>query len=325
VQALAGQMHTHSVEEQSDVVDPWRVMLRQLSPGAFQGTMQFARIGELLIYRDNWSQRTLATAALPADYLMVGGPARPSRSINCCGAELNSQRLALALPDAQLDFIIPSQTPHLVLLIPVHCLKVSFGEEAANSLLLSKRHHFQCDPQLGGRFLNRLQWMLDKYISQPALLTDPGEQRAARNYLLDELAKLDLSPHQNSPPIRRNSQRLTLRRALDYGESLRASISVPEFARNTGMNQRSLELLFRKTLGITPRQYLYRQRLHGVHRELQLRQPASRCVTEVATSWGFSELGRFAGDYNRLFGELPSATLTKQCPHELTRLSDILH
>jgi AraC family ethanolamine operon transcriptional activator len=325
VQALAGQMHTHSVEEQSDAVDPWQVMLRQVSPGSFQGTMQFARIDEFLIYRDNWSQRTVATGALPADYLAVAGPARPNSGIDWCDAELTTQRLALALPDAELDFIIPSQTPHLVLLIPVHCLELYFGEEAANSLLLSKRHHFQCNAQLSGRFLNRLQWMLDKYLSQPALLTDPGEQRAARNYLLDELAALDLSTHQNSPNIRRNSQRLALRLALDYGESLRANISVPEFARKTGINQRSLELLFKKTLGITPRQYLYGQRLHGVHRELQLRQPAERCVTEVATSWGFSELGRFAGDYRHLFGELPSATLKKHPASKRVRLSDILH
>jgi AraC family ethanolamine operon transcriptional activator len=324
VQALAGQMHTLSVEEQSYVVDPWQVSLRQISPGSFQGTMQFARIGEFLIYRDNWSQRTLATGALPADYFAVAGPARPNGGIHWCNAELNTQRLALALPDAELDFIIPSQTPHLVLLMPVHYLKAWLGEESASSLLLSKHHHLQCDPQLIGRFLIRLQWMLDKYVGQPALLTDPGEQRAARNYLLDELAELDPSPHQNSPNIRRNSQHLALRRALDYGESLRASVSVPEFARKTGINQRSLELLFNKTLGITPRQYLYRLRLHHVHRELQLRRPAERCVTEVAASWGFSELGRFAGDYRHLFGELPSATLKKHPAIKRVHLSNIL-
>jgi AraC family ethanolamine operon transcriptional activator len=105
---------------------------------------------------------------------------------------------------------------------------------------------------------------------------------------------------------------------------LRASVSVPEFARKTGINQRSLELLFNKTLGITPRQYLYRLRLHHVHRELQLRRPAERCVTEVAASWGFSELGRFAGDYRHLFGELPSATLKKHPAIKRVHLSNIL-
>jgi AraC family ethanolamine operon transcriptional activator len=167
--------------------------------------------------------------------------------------------------------------------------------------------------------------MIDKYVSQPALLAEPSELQAARNCLLDDLAQLGLGHHQNSRPIRPGSQHLALRRALDYGESLRTSISVPEFSRKTGINQRSLELLFKKTLGITPRQYLYGQRLHGVHRELQLHQPAEHCVTAVATSWGFSELGRFAGDYRHLFGELPSATLKKHPASKLVHLSDILH
>ena len=100
---------------------------------------------------------------------------------------------------------------------------------------------------------------------------------------------------------------------------------MPEFTRKLGISQRCLELAFKEHLGITPRQYLYRKRLHNVHKELQLSQPQNGTITEVATSWGFSELGRFAGDYKHLFGELPNATLKKTGIGKLTSLREVLN
>ncbi|MFD2500918.1 hypothetical protein ACFSTI_21320 [Rhizorhabdus histidinilytica] len=34
-------------------------------------------------------------------------------------------------------------------------------------------------------------------------------------------------------------------------------------------------------------------------------------MTEIACRWGFYQFGRFAAQYRRLFGELPSETLRK--------------
>jgi AraC family transcriptional regulator, ethanolamine operon transcriptional activator len=52
--------------------------------------------------------------------------------------------------------------------------------------------------------------------------------------------------------------------------------------------------------------YLRVMRLNRVRRELQTHRRDS--IGDVAARWGFWHLSRFAADYSRLFGELPSAT-----------------
>jgi AraC-like DNA-binding protein len=104
-------------------------------------------------------------------------------------------------------------------------------------------------------------------------------------------------------------RRLAFRRAIEYAESLKQPITVPEFAAAAGVSRRVLEMAFQETLSNTPLQYLHRRRLNFVHRELLNAEPGSSSVTEVAIRWGYSELGRFAVEYKRLFGESPSTTL----------------
>ena len=326
MQALSGQIQTSCVEEQAETVAPWDVTLRQISSGRFRGNLQFVRIGDMLIYRDCWSQRTLATGATPPGYLMIGGAAQPDQNdIDWCAAGIDEQHLALARPATEIEFIMPAKTPHLVLLAPLPCLMPLFGAEGADNLLPSNRHHYQCNPGQSRRFLNRLQWILNRYTRHPALLENPREQRAAEVCLLDDLAELGFGRSRDPRTVRSSNRRLTLRRAIDHGQTLSMRISVPEYAARIGVSQRTLELAFRESLGITPRQYLSQLRLHGVRAELRRREPGSHCVTEVASDWGFTELGRFAGDYRQLFGELPAATLAAAMPGRLTRLRDVLH
>ena len=54
---------------------------------------------------------------------------------------------------------------------------------------------------------------------------------------------------------------------------------------------------------------MLRDRLQGVRRALRNQRAKDTTVTSVATGYGFYELGRFAGAYKELFGEVPSETL----------------
>jgi AraC family ethanolamine operon transcriptional activator len=77
----------------------------------------------------------------------------------------------------------------------------------------------------------------------------------------------------------------------------------------TGINERTLERAVRAKFDCTVHSFLRRQRMHEARRRLLFSDRQKTSVTEIAYELGFFDCGRFAGDYRRRFGELPSSTL----------------
>lgn len=86
-------------------------------------------------------------------------------------------------------------------------------------------------------------------------------------------------------------------------------ISVFDLARTLDVSTRTLEYSFQEILNTTPASYIKIVRLHEARRAIRMCEPG-RTVTDIASTWGFWHLGRFASDYRNLFGELPSETRT---------------
>lgn len=74
-----------------------------------------------------------------------------------------------------------------------------------------------------------------------------------------------------------------------------------------GVRPRTLETHFKLFLGTTPLGWVRRMRLTHARQQL-LRSGGEATVTDVAVAAGFNQLGRFAAQYRKVFGELPSAT-----------------
>jgi AraC-like DNA-binding protein len=77
-----------------------------------------------------------------------------------------------------------------------------------------------------------------------------------------------------------------------------------------GVSIRALQSGFREVLGTTPHAYIFDVRLRRAHDELLCaRSEEGATVTEIARRWGFGNIGRFAEQYHRAYGERPSETL----------------
>lgn len=85
-------------------------------------------------------------------------------------------------------------------------------------------------------------------------------------------------------------------------------ISMDDIAAAAKVSVRTLQQGFRQFRMTTPMAYLHEIRLTAAHQDL-MNADAVQSVADVALKWGFTHLGRFAADYKKRFGVLPSQTL----------------
>ncbi len=87
-------------------------------------------------------------------------------------------------------------------------------------------------------------------------------------------------------------------------------VTVKDLAAVAQVSESTLRTTFNEYFGIGPARYLKLRQLYQVHRVLRTAESEAVLVSDVMTKYGVWEFGRFAGQYRRLFGELPSETLS---------------
>ena len=116
------------------------------------------------------------------------------------------------------------------------------------------------------------------------------------------------SPIHSTPTTARRRDVVT-RVTTFLRDNLGEPVTVPELSRMVGVSERTLRAAFHDVIGISPKRYAITQRLQAAHQALRRADPQTTTVTDVAMTFGFFELGRFARRYRHTFGEVPSETL----------------
>jgi len=84
-------------------------------------------------------------------------------------------------------------------------------------------------------------------------------------------------------------------------------VTLADLTAACGVSQRALLRQFERFVGVSPIAHLHRMRLAAAHAELR-KSDGSVPISEIASRCGLTHLGRFATEYRKAFGELPTTT-----------------
>ena len=146
----------------------------------------------------------------------------------------------------------------------------------------------------------------------PEIIAHPEAARGLEQALIEAMVGClgDGEVREDRSAQRRHAMILRrFRRAVE--ENPDQPLYIPELCGLIGVPGRTLRASCQEQLGMSPKRYLLLRRMHLARRALREGSPTATTVTEIATEYGFWQFGRFAGEYNSLFGELPSTTLAR--------------
>jgi AraC-like DNA-binding protein len=146
--------------------------------------------------------------------------------------------------------------------------------------------------------------------TKPDMIAHPEVARAIEQDLLHALVNCLMSgdAHKYSAPKRHHMEIIARFEDIVAMHS-EWQLQIPELCTAIGVTERTLRACCAEFLAMSPNRYVRLMHLNMVRAALRRVDSPKTKVGDVARSYGFSELGRFAGLYRTMFGETPSTTL----------------
>ena len=147
----------------------------------------------------------------------------------------------------------------------------------------------------------------------PEIIANPDAARGLEQELIETMISCLADGEVREDSVAQRHHELIMRRFRRVVEENPGEpLYIPEICKAIRVADRTLRLCCQQHLGMGPKRYLLLHRLHLARRALRRAEPDETTVTDTATRYGFWQLGRFAVEYQSLFGESPSVTLHRQ-------------
>ncbi|MGE9271364.1 MAG: helix-turn-helix transcriptional regulator [Verrucomicrobiales bacterium] len=294
------------VDEWAELHAPhWNLNYEQLSSGRFEARKEVRHDAQGVIYRESVSQNIRIQGELSEDSIAFGLFNEAGTLGKFWGNRLPPNGIAYSTDLGDVDVTYQTGTLGILAIVP--------------------RSVFQ-------RFYTALDGLNPHFLETPNGVAEISEASRARlskvwNSLLDAQMAGPQNRHLTSIVITETCEALRgpgsrliepcarrplFQRAVDLADSNDHPLSIPEICLELRVSQRTLENVFQTQVGISPRRYLNLRRMNKAYLLLKRGNPEDDSVTKIATSCGFTELGRFAVSFRKHFGISPSERLRRR-------------
>ena len=277
--------------------------------------MYHTRIGGVSFNRLHYGAGVAIDSGCLKDFYLVQMPTAGSEEIHCAGQTIVSEpsHASVISPTLPMRKIIRANTRKLVLQIDRGFLERLCAQFVGHDLdrPLVFELGMPLDKGTGVDWRNLVtffyrQLSADNNLFQAPLLRVQLEQLIGTTLLLGQQNNFS---HNLLAPDRVIAPRFVKKAEEFILTHAEQPISIADIAQYAGISLRSLFKGFRKYHHTTPKAMLNKVRLEKVRAELLAGGAHRETVTQVAMRYGFYHLGRFAAEYRKRFGELPSQTL----------------
>lgn len=289
-----------SLQALNEETHPWPVEATQLRPGQFVATDVSIRVGSMRMsrLRCNLPVTLRITASVGSVSIIL--PAFPGASFLFRGRPVVDQ-CVLVRGAAELELMCATPLDAVTICVSEDDWYSDRGEHRVS-------HETLCSPVV----------VMDPGSQWMAHVWTPAESLRVAGVRPNLLAASMLSTCVRKLPqslVASDEPRLGSRRAIVIEEARRfihhnlaTPLRVATVCAAIGVQARTLEYGFREMLGMSPVSYIKAVRLNRVQRLLLSCGAERRTITELAMDCGFWHLSQFAADYQRFFGESPSAS-----------------
>ena len=306
-------LRTRDPDELAEGFRRWELRFRQLGGGSFRGELKFLQLGGIQVFRASSNRRLHAHGSPPPGSFGFAPVLPRNAGALWRGRRCQKGQVVTLDPGQEGDHLSAADYWMVGLTVDGdffrECAAVLGGFDPEERLV--GRLAVTSSPACCRALTTHLGGLLDRVEARPDPLARPRTRRAVEQECVRRVVAVIAqgTGGDRTECWSSNRERL-VRRADEYMRAcLGGPLSLLDLCRELGVSERTLHHAFQEVRGLSPMAYFKALRLNAVRQELKA-APDTAAVREIARRWGFWHPGEFAAAYRRLFGELPSRTLT---------------